>query len=435
MVFVRFSQPFWAGAAVALPPGASAKAIPAPATSATARVARRWFRSMADSFVTGARSAPCPDISGVPGRPRAETDRLRRGTGTRHAATDLPRTRDRNETRAPGTEARRWAPQRQHPRRRSHHAHTGPPHPPAHLRGCRPRDRDGAGGPVRVQRRRRLGHLRRLGRSAAADASADSPAKREGAGVVGQRGTPDQAAKPADAAAPPSRRSTFDRKLARRADISITVADVDVAAAKVRAIAASAKGLVDGRGDLERARRPRRSVASARSRSRCRPPSSTPPSTGWPSSERCTPATHAPTTSRAVRRHRVAGQDHAGQRRPGACADEPGHQARRDRRARGRALPSPGRPRGHPEPARRPQGLGGPVAGRGAAEHRRAGARAGRRQHRVPRRAQGRLDRLHRLGHRAADRASARCSRSPSSRPWCSCRCWSGCGAAPRAAR
>ena len=37
---------------------------------------------------------------------------------------------------------------------------------------------------------------------------------------------------------------TFDRKLARRADISITVADVDVAAAKVRAIAASAKGLV-----------------------------------------------------------------------------------------------------------------------------------------------------------------------------------------------
>lgn len=37
---------------------------------------------------------------------------------------------------------------------------------------------------------------------------------------------------------------TYDRKLARRADISITVADVDAAAAKVRAIAASAKGLV-----------------------------------------------------------------------------------------------------------------------------------------------------------------------------------------------
>ena len=37
---------------------------------------------------------------------------------------------------------------------------------------------------------------------------------------------------------------TYDRKLARRADISITVADVDAAAAKVRAIAASAKGMV-----------------------------------------------------------------------------------------------------------------------------------------------------------------------------------------------
>ncbi len=79
---------------------------------------------------------------------------------------------------------------------------------------------------------------------------------------------------------------------------------------------------------------------------------------------------------RAVRRHRVAGEDDAGQRRPGARPDEPGHQARRHRVARGRALPPPGRPRGHPEPARRPQGLGGPVAGRGAAEHRRAGARS-----------------------------------------------------------
>ena len=107
---------------------------------------------------------------------------------------------------------------------------------------------------------------------------------------------------------------------------------------------------------------------------------------------------------RAVRRHRVAGEDDAGQRRPGAGPDEPGDQARRHRLARGRAVPPPGRPRGHPEPARRPQGLRGPVAGRGAAEHRRAGARAGRGRHRLPRRAQGRLDRLHRLGHRAADR-------------------------------
>ena len=74
----------------------------------------------------------------------------------------------------------------------------------------------------------------------AADSSADGQVKREVAGVAG--GTADQAAKPADVAAVSA--VTFDRKLARRADISITVADVDVAAAKVRAIAASAKGLV-----------------------------------------------------------------------------------------------------------------------------------------------------------------------------------------------
>ena len=60
---------------------------------------------------------------------------------------------------------------------------------------------------------------------------------------------------------------------------------------------------------------------------------------------------------------------------------------------------------------------------------------AGRRQHRLPRRAQGRLDRLHRLGHRAADRrrrgAPVRRRRGPGARA----RCWSGCGAAPRAPR
>ena len=38
--------------------------------------------------------------------------------------------------------------------------------------------------------------------------------------------------------------AVYDRKLARRADISVTVPDVDAAAAKVRVIAASAKGLV-----------------------------------------------------------------------------------------------------------------------------------------------------------------------------------------------
>jgi hypothetical protein len=75
----------------------------------------------------------------------------------------------------------------------------------------------------------------------AADSSADGQVKREVAGVAG--GTADQAAKPADAPAAVSA-VTFDRKLARRADIAITVGDVDVAAAKVRAIAASANGLV-----------------------------------------------------------------------------------------------------------------------------------------------------------------------------------------------
>jgi hypothetical protein len=69
----------------------------------------------------------------------------------------------------------------------------------------------------------------------------DSQAKGEAAGVAGGA-TTDQAAKPADAAAATA--VTFDRKLVRRADISITVPDVDAAAAKVRAIAASAKGMV-----------------------------------------------------------------------------------------------------------------------------------------------------------------------------------------------
>jgi Domain of unknown function (DUF4349) len=74
-----------------------------------------------------------------------------------------------------------------------------------------------------------------------ADTSVDSGAKQEAPRIAGdaadQAGTP--AAAPAAATA-----VTFDRKLARRADISITVADVDAAAAKVRTIAASAKGMV-----------------------------------------------------------------------------------------------------------------------------------------------------------------------------------------------
>ncbi len=61
----------------------------------------------------------------------------------------------------------------------------------------------------------------------------DGSAKREGVGVAG---APDGAATVTAVA--------YDRRLARRADISITVTDVDAAAVKVRAIAASARGLV-----------------------------------------------------------------------------------------------------------------------------------------------------------------------------------------------
>ena len=57
--------------------------------------------------------------------------------------------------------------------------------------------------------------------------------------AVKSDGSADPAAKAA-AVAP----AVYDRKLARRADISVTVPDVDAAAAKVRVIAASAKGLV-----------------------------------------------------------------------------------------------------------------------------------------------------------------------------------------------
>ena len=73
-------------------------------------------------------------------------------------------------------------------------------------------------------------------------ADAGSPAKQEAADVAGGA-PPDQAAKPADAPAAVTA-VTYDRKLARRADISITVTDVNAAAAKVRGIAASAQGMV-----------------------------------------------------------------------------------------------------------------------------------------------------------------------------------------------
>jgi len=85
------------------------------------------------------------------------------------------------------------------------------------------------------------------GNSGAADGASRSQAGSVAGGTTPEQG-PDAAAKVADGAAsttasvPPV--VAYDRKLARRADISLTVSDVDAAAAKVRAIAASAKGLV-----------------------------------------------------------------------------------------------------------------------------------------------------------------------------------------------
>ena len=70
----------------------------------------------------------------------------------------------------------------------------------------------------------------------------DEQVKREANSVAGGP-VGDQPAKAADGSATVVA-VTSDRKLARRADISITVADVDAAAAKVRAIAAAAKGMV-----------------------------------------------------------------------------------------------------------------------------------------------------------------------------------------------
>ena len=198
---------------------------------------------------------------------------------------------------------------------------------------------------------------RRLGRRRLGQHETPAPtARRSGRGARRRAagGAPDQAAKPADAARPPSRRSTYDRKLARRADISITVADVDAAAAKVRAIAASAKGLVDGRGDLERARRPggrwlqhhHHLGAHRRARRHPRP--------AGQARKGALPQREHRRRHRAVRRHRVAGQDDAGQRRPGACADEPGHQARR-RSSRSRPSSPAARPTSRPPRASSPR--------------------------------------------------------------------------------
>ena len=83
--------------------------------------------------------------------------------------------------------------------------------------------------------------------SGAGSAAVDSQSK-PAAGLADGTTTSEQAAQPGtgkvvdgSAAVAPA---AFERKLARRADISITVPDVDGAAAKVRIIAASAEGLV-----------------------------------------------------------------------------------------------------------------------------------------------------------------------------------------------
>ncbi|HET6966625.1 MAG TPA: DUF4349 domain-containing protein [Ornithinibacter sp.] len=59
-------------------------------------------------------------------------------------------------------------------------------------------------------------------------------------GTASGGGAPAKVGEAAGAVAP----AVFDRKLSRRADISITVEDVDAAASRVRSIAASAKGIV-----------------------------------------------------------------------------------------------------------------------------------------------------------------------------------------------
>ncbi len=96
------------------------------------------------------------------------------------------------------------------------------------LAGCGAGDdtaSDSAGGPAAVDTQSKPG-------SGLADGAVSSDQAAEASGTKVVDGT---------AAVAPA---VFDRKLARRADIAITVTDVDAAAAKVRAVAASAQGLV-----------------------------------------------------------------------------------------------------------------------------------------------------------------------------------------------
>ena len=82
------------------------------------------------------------------------------------------------------------------------------------------------------------------GADAAAGSAVETPATAQGGdqSVAGGEAARDTASTVADA--PAVVPAVQDRKLARRANIALTVADVDAAAAKVRAIAAAARGIV-----------------------------------------------------------------------------------------------------------------------------------------------------------------------------------------------
>jgi hypothetical protein len=84
--------------------------------------------------------------------------------------------------------------------------------------------------------------------SGAASSAADAPQAAREKSVAGSAGQDDVAAKEAATAGAAISTAVdpavLNRKLSRRADISVTVADVDVAATKVRSIAAAAKGIV-----------------------------------------------------------------------------------------------------------------------------------------------------------------------------------------------
>ena len=134
------------------------------------------------------------------------------------------------------------------------------------------------------------------------------------------------------------------------------------------------------RPSRSRPRSPRR--RTARSPSRCPPPSSTGSSR---SSGRSGTVIRSTSSSENVGGQIVdtdlAPADHAGQRRAGARLPRPGQGPQPDRRHGGRADPTPVRPRGARGPARLPQGQRGPLPHPGQPDHRggrdRRGARPG----------------------------------------------------------